>query len=342
MNVTVLGATGGIGRAITHELARRGHRVTPASHSGSAVLDGVDTIAFDHTDRAATLAACAGADVVVMAGQPPYPEWVDAFPSIMDNVIAGVAAAGARLVAVDNLYMYAPATGPLTEDAPEHASDAKGMLRRRLGEKVLEAHRSGRIRATIGRFSDYYGPNGTNSGLAMMGILPALAGRRPRGLWNLDQPHTFHYLPDAARGFATLVEDERADGRAWILPAAPAVTQRELLGLVSDATGSKTPGVLPHAAIWAAGLFDPMIRESRSVRVQYDRPWVVDATNFETTFGRIAVTPHRTAVAATVASFRESSTDSSAVTSAASPAGSAGSAGETGDDGSVAAAEFSH
>ncbi|HKJ54854.1 MAG TPA: NAD(P)H-binding protein [Nitriliruptoraceae bacterium] len=154
MNVTVLGATGGIGRAITHELARRGHRVTPASHSGSAVLDGVDTIAFDHTDRAATLAACAGADVVVMAGQPPYPEWVDAFPSIMDNVIAGVAAAGARLVAVDNLYMYAPATGPLTEDAPEHASDAKGMLRRRLGEKVLEAHRSGHIRATIGRFSD--------------------------------------------------------------------------------------------------------------------------------------------------------------------------------------------
>ncbi len=304
MKVTVLGATGGIGRAITHELARRGHAVAPASHSGGPVLDGVESTAFDHADRAATVAVCAGADVVVMASQPAYPQWVSDFPAIIDNVIAGVEAAGARLVFVDNLYMYAPATAPLTEQSPEHATDPKGILRRQLGETILDAHRAGRIRATIGRFSDYYGPHGTNSGLAMMGILPALAGKRPRGLWNLDQPHTFHHLPDAARGFATLVEDDRGDGRAWILPAAPAITQRHLLELVSGATGAGRPGVLPHAAIWVAGLFDAMIRESRSVRVQYERPWVVDARAFTATFGAIEVTPHEVAVTDTVAWFR--------------------------------------
>ncbi len=268
------------------------------------MLDGVPSTAFDVHDRAATVAVCAGAEVVVMAAQPSYPDWVGEFPRVVDNVLAAAEAAGARLVFVDNLYMYAPADGPLAEDSPEHATDPKGRVRRELGETLLAAHRADRVRVTIGRFSDYYGPGGTNSGLFMMGIAPALAGRRPRGLWDLDQPHTFHFLPDAARGFATLVEDPRADGRAWVLPAAPSITQRDLLGMVSEATGAARPGVLPHAMIWLGGLFDPMIRESRSVRVQYDRPWVVDASRFVATFGPVEVTPHREAVATTVAWFR--------------------------------------
>ncbi|MBY5162186.1 NAD-dependent epimerase/dehydratase family protein [Salsipaludibacter albus] len=311
LDVTVLGATGGIGRAISRELADRGHRVTGASRSGGPVGDDVASTTVDLTDRAAAIAACRGADVVVMAAQPPYQDWLEHFPPLLDNVLAAAEEADARLVFVDNLYMYAPAAGPLAEDSPEHATDHKGMLRRRLGETVLAAHESGRVRATIGRFSDYYGPEGTNSGLYMVGIAPGLAGRRPRGLFQLDQPHTFHYLPDAARGFATLVEDDRADGSAWILPAAPATTQRELLQLVADETSGKRPGVVPGWALWLAGLFDPMLRESRSVVVQYDRPWVVDASRFDTTFGSIDMTPHRVAVAETVAAFRDTSADGS-------------------------------
>lgn len=301
MKTTILGATGGIGRAIAHELHRRGHTVATASRSGAPVLEGVASTAFDHTDRAATIAACDGADVVVMAGQPAYPDWLEQFPVVIDNVIAGVAAAGARLVFVDNLYMYAPAEGPITEDAPEHATDPKGRLRHQLGRAVLDAHDSGRIRATIGRFSDYYGPHATNSGLYALGIGPAVAGRRPRGMWDLDQPHTFHYVEDAARGFATLVEDERADGRAWILPAAAPITQRRLLQLVADATDTRAPGAVGDLMMRIGGLFDPMVREMRSVKVQFDRPWVVDASRFEQVFGPVEVTPHEQAVARTVA-----------------------------------------
>ena len=305
MKVTVLGATGGIGRAISHELHHRGHTVATASRSGAAVLDGVAPTSFDHTDRAATIATCAGADVVVMAGQPSYPDWLDQFPGIVDNVIAGVEAAGARLVFVDNLYMYAPAEGPLTETSPEHATDPKGRLRHQLGQAVLDAHHDGRIHATIGRFSDYYGPHATNSGLYALGIGPAVAGRRPRGMWDLDQPHTFHYVEDAARGFAALVEDERADGRAWILPAASPITQRQLLQLVADATGARAPGAVGDLMMRIGGLFDPMVRETRSVKTQFDRPWVVDAGRFAQVFGPIEVTPHEVAVARTVAWCRD-------------------------------------
>ncbi|HSK96161.1 MAG TPA: NAD-dependent epimerase/dehydratase family protein, partial [Euzebyales bacterium] len=233
MRITVLGASGGTGRAVTHELAGRGHTVTAVSRSGTAdVPDGVARLAADLSVPDEARRACAGADVVVLAAQPPYQDWVEQWPPLLRTVMAATAAAGARLVFVDNLYAYAPATGPLRETSPEHATDHKGVLRRELGHMLLAASERGEPRATIGRFSDYYGPGGFHSGLYMVGIAPALRGMAPRGLYDLDQPHTFHYLPDAARGFAELVERPEADGRVWLLPAAPPITQRELLGLV--------------------------------------------------------------------------------------------------------------
>lgn len=303
MRVTVLGATGGIGRAIAAELVSRGHIVQAVSRSGDDVA-GTTTAAADLDDPIAAQQVCRDSEIVVMAAQPPYPEWVSRWPGLLDNVIDATAAAGARLVFVDNLYMYAPACGPLNEDSPEHATDPKGMLRRRLGEQLRRAHADGRVRMTIGRFSDYYGPGGTNSGLYVTGIGPALEGKRPRGFVDLDQPHTFHYLDDAARGFATLVEHQEADGRVWVLPAAPAITQRKLLQHVSDLLGTKSPGVIRPWMFAVGGLFDAQIRESRSVTVQYDRPWVVDATAFTDAFGPIELTPHDIAVQRTVSWFQ--------------------------------------
>jgi nucleoside-diphosphate-sugar epimerase len=246
--------------------------------------------------------ACAGADVVVVAAQPPYQDWVKHWPPMMRNVIAGAAAAGAKVVFTDNLYAYAPAEGPLSERSPEHATDHKGALRRELGRMLLDAHERGEIRATIGRFSDYYGPHSSSSGLHITGIVPALRGRVPRGLFHLDQPHSYHFLPDLARAFAVLVERPEADGRVWILPAAPPITQREILTLVNQQVGRRRKvGRLTRSMMRVAGLFNPLVREAVSTYVQYDRPWVVDGTRFVETFGPIETTPHEQAVAEAVA-----------------------------------------
>lgn len=306
MKVTILGASGGMGRALMKELLSRGHELTAVNRRGNVqVPDGVSVMAADLSSAEDAKRACAGADVVVLAAQPPYQDWVEHWPPILRNVIDGASAAGAKVVFTDNLYAYAPATGPLSESSPEHATDTKGMLRRRLGQMLLDAHERGELRATIGRFSDYYGPEGSHSGLMMVGITPALRGRKPRGVYHLDHPHTFHYLPDVARGFAELVERPEADGKVWILPAAPPITQRELLTLVNDQVGRRrTVGRVTLPAMRLAGLFNPLLREATSTVVQYDRPWVVDATRFEETFGAVETTPHEQAVAETVAWVR--------------------------------------
>lgn len=305
-SVTVLGASGGIGNAITRQLAARGHAVTAVNRRGDAdVPDGVVRRAGDLATAEGAHHAVGRAHVVVMAAQPPYPQWVSQFPHLVAHVLAATEAADARLVFVDNLYMYAPATGAITEQSPEHAADPKGALRRQLGHTLLRAHARGRVPVAIGRFSDYYGPGGTNSALYVTGIAAGLRGRTMRGLVDLDQPHTFHHLADVARAFATLVEDHRADGHPWILPAAPPITQRELFELINANLPERVRvGRITPLMLHLAGLFNPLIREMRSVVVQFDRPWVVDASRFVSTFGRFDATSHDDAVAATLAWFR--------------------------------------
>lgn len=308
MRVTVLGATGGIGRAIVHELHDRGHDVTAASRGVTAadVPAGVTARPTDLTDRASARAACAGADVVVMAANLPYRRWATDLVPLVDAALDAAEAASARLVMVDNLYAYGSPGVPITDASPEAATTRKGALRREIGRGLLAAHRDGRVRVTIGRFADYYGPGPFDSSLVnSLAVRRALRGKAPQAFIAADQPHTFVSLPDAARGFATLVERPDADGRSWILPAAPAITQGDLFGLVAAECGLPARvGRISRGMLWLAGLVDAQLREAREVVAQFDRPYVTRADDFEAAFGPIQTTPHERAVAETVAWFR--------------------------------------
>ena len=304
--VTVLGAAGGTGGAVVRELASRGHDVTAASRRGDAAgAESAKAVTADLDDPEQVAAACAGSDVVVMAANTPYSTWPTQLAPMVDRALDAAASAGARFVMVDNLYAYGAPTEPITEATPQATATRKGRLRRALGERLLAAHRKGRARVSIGRFSDAYGPGATNTLVYMLGIKPALAGKRPRAFIDADQPHAFGYLPDVARGLATLVERPEADGRAWILPAAPAITQRELLGLVCREAGlGPRIGLVSRPMLALGGLFDAQLREARELTDQWDRPYRTDASQFEAAFGRLATTPHDRAVAETVAAFR--------------------------------------
>jgi nucleoside-diphosphate-sugar epimerase len=307
VRITVLGATGGIGRATTTELVARGHDVTASSRSITAAdaPAGARPHPADLTDPTAAADAVQGADVVVMAAQVPYPRWHTDLLPLFDGVLAATAAAAARLVVVDNLYAYGVPEGPITDATPETAPTRKGALRRELGRRLLAAHAEGRARVTIGRFSDYFGPRGTNSLIHQLGVLRVLAGKAPQAFIDGDQLHTFAYLPDAARGFATLAERPDADGRSWILPATEAVTQRQLLTELAELAGlAPKVGRITPAMLWAAGLFDPQLREAREMTDAFARPYVTRADDFEAAFGLVPLTPHREALAATLAAAR--------------------------------------
>jgi len=302
----VFGATGAIGSAVVGELVREGRSVRAVSRSGRAPK-GAQSEAADAADPAQAAAAAADASVVYHCASPPYTKWPELFPALTRSILGAAEASGAKLVFADNLYAYGPVDGPLREDLPANAGGRKGRVRVEMAAELLGAHRDGRVRVAIGRASDYYGPHGTGSvaGETVFGRI--LARKKPQWPGRLDQPHTFHFLPDIARGLLVLADHPEADGQVWHLPAAEPLTAQQFFDMVAQAAGRPVPvhaSVASPAVLAVAGMASPPLREMRETAYQFRAPFVIDASKFDTAFGRFEPTPHRDAVAQTVAWYR--------------------------------------
>ncbi len=308
----VLGAAGGTGAAVVRELVGQGRSVRAVTRCGQTAVGGgaqppasYQDAAADVTDRGQLRRALEGASVVYQCAQPAYTRWPQEFPAMNRAVMEAAAAAGAKLVFADNLYMYPPGSGPMTEETPEAATTKKGRVRAAMAEELLAAHRDGKLRVAIGRSSDYFGPGGVTSALGERFFRAILAGKKTQWFADLDQPHTVNYLPDMARALIVLGTRPEADGRVWHTPAAPALTGRRYIALAARAAGSRArPAVLGLGTVRALGLFVPVLREFPELWYEWSRPFVMDSSRFEEAFGPFAATPVEKAFAETVAWFR--------------------------------------
>lgn len=301
----VFGA-GQVGAAIARELSSQERRVRVVNRQGRAkVSNGVEVVKGDATDPADVRRASRGAAVVYGTVQPPYTRWPEEFPQILDGVIEGAAAAGARLVWADNLYMYGPHRGPLTEDLPYRAAGRKGHTRAQMAETLMEAHRSGKIRATIGRASNFYGPGVRDSVVGKGVFEPALEGKKAQVLGDPDAPHTYTFIEDFAGALVTLGEREEALGEVWHVPSAETLTTRRFVKMVYE-EARRTPKfrVAPGLGIRLLAPFNADMSEIREILYEFEDPFVVDHSKFESTFGA-NVTPHREAIRKTLDWYRQ-------------------------------------
>ena len=300
----VLG-TGPLGLAVARHLAARGDRVRAVNRGGRADLpSGVEVVGANVAEAADARRACDGAAVVYHCANPPYAKWPELHPPLMEAIIEAAGAAGARLVFGDNLYAYGPVDGPLTEDLPSLARGPNGRTRARIAETLMRAHAAGRIQATIGRGSDFFGPHAHLSTVGDRVFARAIAGKPAQLLGNPDVPHTVTYIEDFARALVTLGERDEALGQVWHVPSPETVTMRLFVQMVFESAGQ--PPRLRAAPRWGiamAALLNPTLRAVKEQLFQSERPWVVDSSRFEQAFGLTAM-PLQDAVAATVAWFR--------------------------------------
>jgi nucleoside-diphosphate-sugar epimerase len=303
----VVFGTGAVGMAVMDELVRRGTRVRMINRSGRArVPHGVEVVGGDATDEGFTREASEGASVVYFTLSPPYYKWPELFPPLQTGVLEGAASAGAKLIAMENLYLYGPTGGrPITEDLPYAANTRKGRVRARMSEELMEAHTSGRVRVAIGRASDFFGPRGLASTAGEQVFGRAVEGKSAQLTGNPDQPHTYTYLPDIGKGLVILGEREEALGRAWHLPSPETVTTRQFVEMIFEEVGKPARIQAPPKIVMRAiGLFNPVIRETVEMRYEFEEPFVLDTSDFTRTFGDQA-TPLREAILRTVRWYRE-------------------------------------
>jgi nucleoside-diphosphate-sugar epimerase len=220
----VVFGSGAIGLATVDALRRRGITPRVINRSGRAdVPDGVEVVGGDAADPDFARLVTAGARVLYQCLNPRYSRWARLFPALQASVLGAAGASGARLVSMENVYLYGRPNGaPLTEERPHNAHTRKGRLRAAMSIDLLDAHRAGRVEVAIGRASDYFGPRGgAQSNLGDRVFPAAQAGRTATVLGDLDQPHTYTFIPDIGEGLAVLGEHPAAAGRAWHLPNDP-------------------------------------------------------------------------------------------------------------------------
>jgi nucleoside-diphosphate-sugar epimerase len=308
----VVGA-GPLGRAVAAELSVRGLPVVVVTRRGTELgLPGVEAARGDAADPDDAVRFCTGAAAVYGAAQPPYTAWAEHFPTLQEGLLAGARAAGAVFVAGENLYMYGPVAGPLTPDLSYRATGRKGAVRAAMAQRLHDLHAAGSVRTASARASDFFGPFVTSSAVGDRYVPKVLAGKPVVVMGDPDAPHSCTYIGDAARTMVAAALDERAWGRAWHVPNAPTLTQRELAAKAYAAAG--TSGRVrraPAALVAALGVVVPMLRELREVSYQFARPFVVDHTETTRTLG-VEPTPWEQSLDATLGWYRDAALDRAA------------------------------
>ncbi len=304
MTQLVVGA-GPVGGSLAVELAKAGHDVVLVTRSGSGPKrQGIRRVALDVTDVEALLAAVPAAAAIYNCANPPYHRWPQEWPPMAKAFLEYAERTGAVLVTCSNLYGYGPHTGPLTPELPLAATGVKGRIRAEMWLEAKALHDAGRIRATEVRGSDYVMPS-EQSRLGDRVVPRVLAGKGIQQVGGLDHPHTWTSPSDVAKLMAIVGADQRAWGRAWHVPSNAPRSQRVAINELADAAGVKRVKVsqVPAAALWALGLFTPMIRELQETMFQFDAPFVLDDTETRTVFG-MEPTPWSEMLNAQIAAYR--------------------------------------
>jgi nucleoside-diphosphate-sugar epimerase len=293
MSTHVIIGAGPVAYATATELLAKGHVVRSITRSGNGEMPvGVERERADAANEAAILHATRGAATIYNCANPPYNKWVSEWPPIATALLTAAEKHGAVLVTMSNLYGYGPSTRPFKETDPLASPGKKGQVRAAMWKQALEAHRAGRVRVTEARASDFIGPRVLGSSMGDRVVDNVLAGKAVSLLGKLDVAHAVTAMGDVGVAMAVLGTDERALGRAWHVPTAPAQTQREIVAGLCRAAGVPLvkARAMPSVALTIGGLFVPMLRELREVEYQFAAPFDLDSSDFTNTFG-IGATP---------------------------------------------------
>jgi nucleoside-diphosphate-sugar epimerase len=307
----VLGASGGLGSAVIQALVGQDKRVRAVFRTSSKGINfgnQVEVVRADVADPYQVSAICEDASVIYHCTNAPYTEWIDALPPMMAGVIAGAETSGATVVYGDNLYMYGQVSGLIIPDLSNKATGHKGMVRAKLATDLMKAHHSGRIRATIGRASDFFGPRVLNSSMGEVVFKALVEGQTINLIGKLNVPHTYTFVEDFARGLVTLGERKEALGEIWHIPSAETLTTRQFLDLIfAEAKQAAKLRVVSPLMLGLLGRVSPMLYELKEISYEFEQPFVVDHSKYERMFGS-HTTPHPEAIQKTLAWFRENYT----------------------------------
>ncbi len=285
---TILGAGGSISNYLVPVLLENNEQVRLVSRSMKNI-PGTESMTADLNDAEQTRKAVAGSSVVYLLVGLDYnfKSWKSQWPKIITNVIDACAESKAKLIFFDNVYMYGKVHGIMTENTAFNPCSRKGEIRAAIATELLTAIKEGKIQALIARSADFYGPGSDKTGMANIMVFANLAKKKnAQCLVDANKPHSFTYVPDAAKALYLLAKDDSAFNQTWHLPTRPnPLTGKEFIALAS-----KEFNRLPKYTVFAPwmikvlGLFIPVMTEIHEMLYQNELPYIFDSSKFDDHF----------------------------------------------------------
>jgi nucleoside-diphosphate-sugar epimerase len=293
----LLGATGTIGESIAAELRRRGesYRAVGRDRASLERTFGSDPLAeiavWNPDDASSVRAALHGADAIVHLVGVPYNHF-ELHPVVMRQTLdAAIAEGVGQMLLVGTVYPYGrPQQTPAREDHPREPHTFKGKMRKQQEDLLLEADAAGKIRGTVLRLPDFYGPRVKNSFLD--GVFTAAAkGGTANLIAPIDRPHQFVYVSDVGPVVLDLLRHPEAHGQWWHLAGDGTASIQEIVGMVSQLAGKplKTRAV-GLGMLRAIGLFQPVMRDLVEMHYLLTDPFILDDSALRALLGDVKKT----------------------------------------------------
>jgi nucleoside-diphosphate-sugar epimerase len=303
---TILGINGVTGIEIANVLLEKGIKVRGVSRRPYAgawehvQADVLNLESLKHAvDGSEVVYCCVGLEYKLQIWQR---DWLP----LIENIIQACLAAKAKLVFIDNVYMYGLVQGEMTEATPMKPSSKKGEVRKAVAEKLLYAFKNRGLKGCIARAADFYGPNCEKSLLTEAVFNNFQKGKTAQWFGYTDKVHSFTYTKDIGKGAAILGNDEKANGKVWHLPtAANPWTGQQIVDFVAKEMGQKSK-IMPAGGflLTILGIFIPILREFKEMMYQFEHDYIFSSALFEKTFG-MKPTTYEEGMKATAAFYKK-------------------------------------
>lgn len=309
--ISLLGAAGAIGGSVAQALRRQGrsYRVVGRNRESLQQSFGSDPLAELNTwnpdDPASVRAAMRDVGTLVYLVGVPYDRF-ELHPILMKKTLDGACAEGVeRVLLIGTVYPYGlPTTPKVNEQHPRNPHTYKGRMRKEQEDVLLEADAAGRIRGTILRLPDFYGPRVEKSYLHSL-FEAAAKGGTANMLSPIDTPHQFVFVPDVGDVVTELMDRPEAYGRFWNLAGPGTLTQRQIIDRVFVLAGRKPKfRVAGKTTLRLLGLFNPLMRELVEMNYLLTNPVLMDDSALNNLLGGIRKTSYEQGFELTLKAYR--------------------------------------
>ncbi|QRR00740.1 NAD-dependent epimerase/dehydratase family protein [Dyadobacter sandarakinus] len=286
---TILGAGGATAIVLAKELKKYTGHIRLVSRRPARVNADDELFPADLLNAREVEAAVQGSDVVYLTAGLEYNirVWRRDWPVLIKNVINACLKANARLVFLDNVYMYQASEIPnMTERSRVEPPSEKGKVRAAVQDMIFNAVNTQGLQALIARSADFYGPDVKNSPLSISVLDEFRKGKK--AFWQVDagKVHSFTYVPDIGRSLALLGNTPDVCGEVWHLPTSnERLTGKDFINMIAaEMQVQPRYYIISRLMMQVLGLFIPILKELKEMAYQYDRDYVFDSSKFEKKF----------------------------------------------------------